>query len=135
MSWASPHDAMSQSPKAKFVEHVGALMAAQNQVRVFHWGARSYGRHKVLDELYKDLNELIDEYVEAGLGLYGLCLYSVRLPQSTFNTDIREVGCFLNYLQRTIEELRYTCGIDSIDGKMQEFQFKLGKIVYLYRMS
>ena len=89
----------------------------------------------MLDELYKDLDKLIDEYVEAGLGLYGLSLYSIKIPTNTFNTDIREVNGFLKCLYRAIEELRYTCGIDSIDGKMQDFQIKLGQIVYLYRMT
>jgi len=37
-------------------------------VKLYHWKTRSYGQHKATDELYGNLNEHIDKFVEILLG-------------------------------------------------------------------
>jgi len=39
-----------------------------NMVKLYHWKTRSYGQHKATDELYRNLNEHIDKFVEILLG-------------------------------------------------------------------
>ena len=47
------------------------LMEAQNSIRMHHWLTSSYAKHKALGKAYKDLDELIDTFVEAFIGVKG----------------------------------------------------------------
>jgi len=37
-------------------------------IKLYHWKTRSYSHHKATDELYKELNENIDKFIEVLLG-------------------------------------------------------------------
>jgi DNA-binding ferritin-like protein len=39
-----------------------------NTIKLYHWKTTSYSTHKATDQLYSDLNEKIDEFVEILLG-------------------------------------------------------------------
>jgi len=39
-----------------------------NTVKLYHWKTKSYAQHKATDELYQNLNENIDRFVEVWLG-------------------------------------------------------------------
>lgn len=39
-----------------------------NQIKLYHWQTLSYARHKATDDLYSELNELIDKFVEVLTG-------------------------------------------------------------------
>lgn len=39
-----------------------------NQIKIYHWQTFSYARHKATDELYGELNDLIDKFVEVLTG-------------------------------------------------------------------
>jgi DNA-binding ferritin-like protein len=41
------------------------LLNISNQIRVYHWKTHIFSRHKASDELYSNLNELIDRFIEA----------------------------------------------------------------------
>ena len=42
-----------------------------NTVKLYHWKTSSYSQHKATDELYSNLNESIDSFVEIMLGKNG----------------------------------------------------------------
>jgi len=42
-----------------------------NTVKLYHWKTTSYAQHKATDELYSNLNENIDKFVEVMLGKTG----------------------------------------------------------------
>jgi len=42
-----------------------------NTVKLYHWKTNSYSQHKATDELYSNLNENIDSFVEIMLGKKG----------------------------------------------------------------
>ena len=42
-----------------------------NTVKLYHWKTSSYAQHKATDELYSNLNETIDTFVEIMLGKHG----------------------------------------------------------------
>jgi hypothetical protein len=42
-----------------------------NTVKLYHWKTTSYAQHKATDELYSNLNESIDTFVETMLGKNG----------------------------------------------------------------
>ena len=47
------------------------FITLQEQFRVLHWQTKSYAKHKAYGKLYEDLNELIDDFVEACMGKHG----------------------------------------------------------------
>ena len=56
---------MNISSKVKF------LLEVQLQVKINHWQTRGYARHKAFDQLYEELGDLIDTFVETAMGKYG----------------------------------------------------------------
>ena len=48
----------------KFVE-------IQQQLRFLHWQTKSYAKHQAYGQVYENLNELIDTFVETCMGKHG----------------------------------------------------------------
>ncbi len=44
-------------------------MTFQNELRLHHWGTKSYSAHKALGKLYEGLDVLIDSFTETYLGV------------------------------------------------------------------
>jgi DNA-binding ferritin-like protein len=51
---------------------ITTLLTLQDQLKVFHWQTKSYAEHKALGNLYDNLSDLIDEFVETFSGRYGV---------------------------------------------------------------
>ena len=47
------------------------LMNFQNEIRLHHWGTKSYSAHKALGKLYEGLDGLIDNFTETYIGVEG----------------------------------------------------------------
>jgi DNA-binding ferritin-like protein len=47
---------------------VKKFMEMLNCIKLFHWQTRSFAKHKASDELYSELNENVDKFVETLLG-------------------------------------------------------------------
>ena len=47
------------------------LLNLRNQLKLYHWQTKVYARHVAVDKVLKDLDELIDSYVEIYIGKYG----------------------------------------------------------------
>ena len=47
------------------------LMNFQNEIRLHHWGTKSYSTHKALGKLYEGLDGLIDTFTETYIGVSG----------------------------------------------------------------
>ena len=50
---------------------VSMFLQMLNTVKLYHWKTYSYAQHKATDELYSNLNENIDSFVEVMLGKKG----------------------------------------------------------------
>jgi hypothetical protein len=55
------------------------LLHIEQQLRILHWQTRSFARHKGFGETYDALGDLIDQFMEAYMGMYGR-------PELTDNT-------------------------------------------------
>ena len=54
---------------------VSTLLASRTQAHIFHWQAQgdsSFAEHKALNEYYDEIVDLVDEWVEAYQGKYGI---------------------------------------------------------------
>jgi hypothetical protein len=56
------------------------LVQFQQQMRIFHWQTDSFAKHKAFGKIYDSLDELVDEFVETYMGIFGK-----SKPVSTFN--------------------------------------------------
>jgi hypothetical protein len=52
------------------------LLGVMANLRLLHWQSRTYARHVASDGLLKELESLMDKYVEAQMGRYGLLMMS-----------------------------------------------------------
>jgi hypothetical protein len=68
---------------AKFIS---TLFASRTQAHVFHLQTQSYAAHKALQKYYEDIVELVDTYVEASQGRYGI-VKGYTLPGQIFEDD------------------------------------------------
>ena len=59
--------------KGKYSHHhiVSMFLQMLNTVKLYHWKTTSFAQHKATDELYSQLNESIDTFVETMLGKSG----------------------------------------------------------------
>lgn len=42
------------------------------QLKIFHWSTKSFAAHKAFGKAYEELDELVDRFVEAWQGIYGI---------------------------------------------------------------
>jgi DNA-binding ferritin-like protein len=60
---------LNKSPTLKQKSHIVAIFLEMiNMVKLYHWKTRSYAQHKATDELYENLNEHVDTFIETLLG-------------------------------------------------------------------
>jgi hypothetical protein len=75
-----------------------------NTVKLYHWKTSSYAQHKATDELYSNLNDTIDTFVEIMLGKTGsrVNLTGTKSIPLLDYTDVsgfkREVEMYKDYL-------------------------------------
>lgn len=62
----------------------------QNQVRLYHWKTKSHPRHNASGDLYKDLDPLIDLFIESLQGSKDNGNY--RIPYDKFELEFKSVG-------------------------------------------
>lgn len=67
------------------------LIEMEQQFRILHWQTKSFARHKAYGEIYGNLGDLIDTFMESCMGKYG----RVELTDGTIhlkNLDEMTVG-------------------------------------------
>ena len=95
-----------RSTKTKYNEKqmILTFLEMLNTVKLYHWKTHSYPQHKATDELYSNLNENIDSFVEIMLGKTGTRLNLTNVKHislydynsvSSFKAKIDEYKKFL----------------------------------------
>ena len=75
-----------------------------NMVKLYHWKTFSYATHKATDELYTNLNDHTDKFVEVLLGKHGdrvnlINTKSISLKDLSSPSELkREMNSFKSYL-------------------------------------
>jgi hypothetical protein len=47
------------------------ILNFQNELRLHHWGTQSYPAHQALGMAYESIDDLLDTFTEAYIGVYG----------------------------------------------------------------
>ena len=73
---SSKHTAKTNDISNQSQGCIKKLIEAQHAIRMHHWLTSSYSEHKALGKAYKDLDDLIDTFVEAFIGVRGKSVLS-----------------------------------------------------------
>jgi len=119
---------------AKFIS---TLLSSRTQAHIFHWQVQdqsSYAEHKALNEYYDAIPGLVDEWVEAFQGKYGI-ITGYDGP-STFREDGNPI-IYFSALSQYVEKLRASLPQDTylqniIDEIYQLIETTLYKLQYLH---
>lgn len=106
-----------------------------NTVKLYHWKTTSYAQHKATDELYGNLNENIDTFVEMMLGKTGgrVNLTGHRnlplLDYTNLSDFEREINRYKHYLMNMKLDSHSNSDIlnvrDEILGNLNQFSYLL----------
>jgi DNA-binding ferritin-like protein len=120
-------------------EIVLTFLEMLNTVKLYHWKTHNYAQHKATDELYKNLNNNIDTFVEIMLGKHGnrvdltnikyIKLFDYNNLQS-FKKKINEYKSFLINMNRDANlNITYNSDLlntrDEILGNINQFEYLL----------
>jgi DNA-binding ferritin-like protein len=111
-------------------------MEMLNVVKLYHWKTHSFAQHKATEELYEQLNENVDKFVEVLLGKDGSRINMTKKrvdlidPESinSFKSRIYEYRAFLVDLNRYFSPKRDTDLLnirDEILGDINQFLYLL----------
>lgn len=88
---------------------VSKMLEVQNQVRIFHWQTYGYAEHEAFGNLYNNLSDYIDNFVEVFMGKYGRII-----AQETFDISLQNyknlkavdyLNDFINYLSNDLPSM------------------------------
>ena len=104
-----------------------------NMIKLYHWQTYSYATHKATDQLYQELNDNIDKYVESMLGKIpsrpNLHLKSIPLRSFTnlslFLKEIEKCKKFLIQINYSSENSDLFSIRDEILGNLNQFTYLL----------
>lgn len=104
-----------------------------NMVKLYHWQTYSYSTHKATDQLFDDLNDNVDKYVEVMLGKLpsrpNLHLKSIPLRSftniSSFLKEIDKCKKFLIQIHYSSENSDLLNIRDEILGNLNQFTYLL----------
>lgn len=71
-----------------------------NTVKLYHWKTMKYSEHKATDELYGELNDKIDEFVEVLIGKDGKRI-NLSGKKSIKVDDFNNSNAFKNYIEKS----------------------------------
>jgi len=119
---------------AKFIS---TLLASRTQAHIFHWQVEdnsSFAEHKALNEYYDEIVDLVDEFVEAFQGKYGI-IRGYSSP-AVFREDDNLV-IYFKALSQYVDKTRHSMPDDTylqnlIDEIYQLIETTLYKLQYLH---
>lgn len=119
---------------AKFIS---TLLASRTQAHIFHWQVEdqsSFAEHKALNEYYDEIVDLVDEFVEAYQGKYGI-IRGYSSP-ATFREDDNLI-IYFKALSQYVDKRRGAVADDTylqnlIDEIYQLIETTLYKLQYLH---
>lgn len=88
------------------------IVEFQNQLRILHWQTSSFARHKAYGEIYEELDDLIDKFVEVYQGKYPRIKFENELNivlRDTEDLDLNQyilqfISVLINDISQQVEE-------------------------------
>ena len=119
-------------------EIVKNLLTAQNQMKLFHWQTISFAQHQAFGDIYDNLSDLIDEFVEVCMGKHGRPEFESEFNLVMYNSNSINVD---EYITTVIEFLLSFDNVydDRIDSDLlnlrDEMLAQFNKLKYLLTLQ
>lgn len=119
--------------------NVNAFLAIQIQFKILHWQTKGYARHMAFGDIYDQLDELVDEYVETAMGKWGRFVVDEKNNTISYK-NLSEVNMveflqeFKGKLYSLTTELDQEKDTDLLNLK-DEILGKLNKLAYLLTLE
>lgn len=94
---------MSISSEKTFFEFFLGLLG---QIKVLHWSTMSYSNHKALDDLHKNLSELVDEFIEVYMGRFNKQPIEIFTINMNATSDTNNIIPYLEEQREIIRNIR-----------------------------
>lgn len=125
---------------------IPTFMHMLNTVKLYHWKTTSYSTHKATDQLYSDLNEKIDEFVEILLGKPNITIQkrnallnvtSIKLHQYNNNDDFKkQIEQYKIFLMKFSTNKAFNVPANSdLINKRDELLALLNQFLYLLTLN
>ncbi len=104
-------------------------MEFMDNVKLYHWSTTNYTRHVVAGNLYQDMSDAVDSFVEICIGLHGM-----SLPKGKLSVAVIKDSGFIKYVD---EFSKFVSGIKEpeLSNQRDEILDLLHKYLYLLRME
>lgn len=119
--------------------HIQFFFSLREQLKLYHWQTAVYSRHKATDKVIKDLDELIDLFVEVYMGKYGRPNIT-RATNTVVVRNLSEKGATkfvkesLEYLQGSLTKSLRGSDTDLINIR-DEMIGNLNQLLYLFTLK
>lgn len=119
--------------------NVNAFLSIQIQFKILHWQTKGYARHMAFGEIYDQLDELVDEYVEVAMGKWGRFVVDENLNTIVYK-NLSEINMidflqeFKGKLYMITNELNQEKDTDLLNLK-DEILAKINKLAYLLTLE
>lgn len=104
-------EATQKDPVMQFVQ---CLLHSVTNAHILHFQTRSYAQHMALGAFYEEVGDLVDGFVEAFQGKYGL----LTNYKADYELPATEPVAYLTYLKDEVETLRRMKGFPQ-DSELQ----------------
>lgn len=104
-------EATQKDPVMQFVQ---CLLHSVTNAHILHFQSRSYAQHMALGAFYEGIGDLVDGFVEAFQGKYGL----LTNYKADYELPATEPVAYLTYLKDEVETLRRMQGFPQ-DSELQ----------------
>jgi DNA-binding ferritin-like protein len=112
---------------------ITTFLSLLNTVKLYHWKTTSFAQHKSTDQLYSELNENVDKFVEVLLGITQtradlIHTKSIALNDySSLSTFTKKINDYIQYLQNmNVYQNTDLLNIrDEILGNLNQFKYLL----------
>jgi len=119
--------------------HIHFFFNLRDQMKLYHWQTSLYARHKATDEVIKDLDELIDLFVEVYMGKYG----RPNMTRATNTVVVRNLSekSATKFVKEALEYLQgpLTKSLKGSDTDLtnirDEMMGKLHQLLYLFTLK
>lgn len=114
------------------------LVQIQTQFKFLHWQTSSYSKHKAYGEIYDNLGDLIDTFVESMMGKYGRpqfeSEFSIMFQDISFISIQKFMDGITEFLVAITDELDSKYDTDLLNLK-DEMLGEINKLKYLLTLN
>lgn len=114
------------------------LVQIQTQFKFLHWQTSSYSKHKAYGEIYDNLGDLIDTFVESMMGKYGRpqfeSEFSIMFQDISFISIQKFMDGITEFLVAMTDELDSKYDTDLLNLK-DEMLSEINKLKYLLTLN